>query len=156
MDVKVFGQFLGTSGWAEHTRQFAKALASLRDVTVVPWDLPHNADGSSASSTRTAQRSRIADVGIGIGPMERMVEVAGKYRIGFVVWETTRIPRSKLRILQALDELWVPSAWGRAILMANGLSPERVHIVPEGVDPKPSGRLNLGRAILLRHFVSCA
>jgi glycosyltransferase involved in cell wall biosynthesis len=68
--------------------------------------------------------------------MERMVEVAGMYRIGFVVWETTRIPRSKLRVLQTLDELWVPSAWGRAILMANGLSPERVHVVPEGVDPE--------------------
>jgi glycosyltransferase involved in cell wall biosynthesis len=76
-----------------------------------------------------------ADIGIGIGPIERMAEVVGRYRIGFMVWETTIIPQRKLRILKTLDEVWVPSEWGRVVLLENGLPEDRVHVVPEGVDP---------------------
>lgn len=135
MEISVFGLFFNACGWAEHARQFAKALAAFHEVTVVPWEVPGDANHGCASRPRHAERFRNPEVGIGIGPIERMAEITGKYRIGFVVWETTRIPRSKLSVLHTLDEVWVPSAWGRAILIDNGLSPERVHIVPEGVDP---------------------
>ena len=64
-----------------------------------------------------------------------MVEVVGRYRIGFMVWETTVVPERKLRVLRTLDEVWVPSQWGRLVLLENGLPEDRVHVIPEGVDP---------------------
>lgn len=129
MEVTIFGPFSGDSGWAQHARQFSAALGALQEVDVVDvvdWD--------ASGPSRTVKPRRPSDVGIGIGPMERMVEITGKLRVGFAVWETTVVPQRKLRALQSLDEVWVPSTWGREMLLANGLPADRVHVVPEGVD----------------------
>jgi len=128
MKVNIFGPCLGTSGWAQHTRQFSAALAQFDEVVVVPWDAPPEGVGALAPRAD-------ADIGIGIGPIERMVDVVGQCRVGFMVWETTVVPDAKLRILSTLDEVWTPSEWGRVVLLQNGLSEDRVHVVPEGVDP---------------------
>jgi glycosyltransferase involved in cell wall biosynthesis len=128
MKVNIFGHCFGASGWAQHTRQFSAALAQLDDVVVVPWDAPPPGVGALAPLAD-------ADIGIGIGPIERMADVVGRWRVGFVVWETTIVPERKLRVLGTLDEVWTPSEWGRVVLLQNGLSEDRVHVVPEGVDP---------------------
>jgi glycosyltransferase involved in cell wall biosynthesis len=123
--INIFGLFHDGTSWACHTRQFAAALGRLEDVIVVPSDA-------------TPGRSAVPDpdgIAIAIGPIERMSGLTGRYCIGYMVWETTIVPRSKLRVLERLDEIWVPSEWGRAILIENGLSEDRVHVVPEGVDP---------------------
>jgi glycosyltransferase involved in cell wall biosynthesis len=123
--INIFGLRHEATSWAYHTRQFAAALGRLEDIVVVPYDPP---PGRSAPDPN-------ADVAIAVGPIERMRGLTGRYCIGCVVWETTIVPRGKLRVLERLDEVWVPSEWGRAILIENGLSEARVHVVPEGVDP---------------------
>ena len=127
MTIAIFGLFgpCGeTNSWARHVREFAAALGRLEAVVVAPYVAP-------------ADRpvTWLPDVGIGIGGIESMGNLAARRRIGFMVWETTVIPRAKLWSLQALDEIWVPSDWGRGVLLANGLPADRVHVVPEGVDP---------------------
>ena len=126
MTINIFGLSDDANSWGYHARQFAAALARLDEVVVVPYDAPPE---------RAAAPRPDADVGIAIGPIERMVGVVGRHRVGFAVWETTVVPRAKLRVLEALDEVWVPSRWGRAVLIGNGLPADRVHVVPEGVDP---------------------
>ena len=128
MRVNIFGPCHDASGWAHHTRYFSAALAQFADVLLSPWDVP-------PSSVAPYNPWADADVGIGIGPIEQMVDIVGRHRVGFVVWETTVLPERKRRILQTLDEVWVPSAWGRDILLDNGLPADRVYTVPEGVDP---------------------
>ena len=128
MRINIFGPCHDASGWAQHTRDFSAALAQFADVLLFPWDIP-------PSNVAPYDPWADADVGIGIGPIERMVDVVGRHRVGFVVWETTILPERKRRILQTLDEVWVPSAWGRDILLDNGLPADRVYTVPEGVDP---------------------
>jgi glycosyltransferase involved in cell wall biosynthesis len=124
--ITIFGPWHDATSWSQHARQFAAALGRIEEVGVVAYDAPP--DLAAAPSPE-------ADVIIAIGAIERMSGLAGRYRIGFMVWETTLVPRQKMRILEDLDEVWVPSDWGRAVLIANGLSADRVHVVPEGVDP---------------------
>ena len=124
--VTIYGPWNDATSWSQHARQFAAALGRIEEVAVVPYDAP--ADVAVAPPAA-------ADVVIAIGAMERMAGLCGRHRIGFIVWETTIIPRAKLRVLEALDEVWVPSEWGRSVLVANGLPEDRVHVVPEGVDP---------------------
>jgi glycosyltransferase involved in cell wall biosynthesis len=115
--ITIFGPCHAAHSWGYHVRQFAAALGRLDDVVVTPLAPVH------------------ADIIVAIGAIEPMSGMSGRHRIGFVVWETTVVPGSKLRVLATLDEIWVPSDWGRAVLIANGLPEDRVHVVPEGVDP---------------------
>jgi glycosyltransferase involved in cell wall biosynthesis len=50
-------------------------------------------------------------------------------------WEFGAIPVEWVEPLQsAVDEVWVPSAYVREMYVAAGLAPDRVHVVPNGVD----------------------
>ena len=54
--------------------------------------------------------------------------------IQWVVFESTRVPPTIMSTMLAADQVWVPSEWGRSVLVANGLDPARCEVVPEGVD----------------------
>ncbi len=54
--------------------------------------------------------------------------------INWGVFESTRIPATLLNVYQKY-ELWIPSAWGYATAITNGIDPNNVRIVQEGVDP---------------------
>ena|SRR5579871_1320975 len=128
LKITIFGLWLGHLGFAQHARQFAAALAKVEDVIAAPWDV-------SLTDQRFRDLASDDRIGVGIGSIDWMVHVSGRRRIGFVVWETTLLPREKRRILRKLDEIWVPSDWGRRVLLENGLPEDKVHVVPEGVDP---------------------
>jgi glycosyltransferase involved in cell wall biosynthesis len=38
------------------------------------------------------------------------------------------------KICESVDYIWTPSSWGRQNLINNGFKPEKVSIVPQGVD----------------------
>jgi glycosyltransferase involved in cell wall biosynthesis len=50
------------------------------------------------------------------------------------VFESNRIPEGVLAAVLGADQVWVPSDWGRGILLAHGVNRNRIHVVPEGVD----------------------
>ena len=55
-------------------------------------------------------------------------------KIAYNVWETTRQPEDFFNKLKEFDELWVPSKWQRDCTIAQGYNPDKIKIVPEGVD----------------------
>ena len=57
------------------------------------------------------------------------------HNIQWIVFESDKIPSKIMPNLEHADSVWVPSAWGNRILVANGISPDKIHVVPEGVDP---------------------
>jgi glycosyltransferase involved in cell wall biosynthesis len=80
--------------------------------------------------------SRWDDAGIGIClETARLVRtVPGTVQICFTVWETTRLPLDLVKHLERADQVWVPTSWGREVLVGSGLDPLRIRVVPEGVD----------------------
>lgn len=139
MDVNAFYLSSGGHGGDRHGTGFTNALKELVTVNSYPWDADHAAETSSGS------RNNIA---VAIGPMQRMDESFGRYRIAFTVWETTRIPGQLLAHLADIDEVWIPSTWGRDTLKSNGVADEHIHVIPEGVDPqffRPRGKGRDGR-----------
>jgi glycosyltransferase involved in cell wall biosynthesis len=61
---------------------------------------------------------------------------AGAGRLAAIVpWEFGSVPRDWVaQINRNVDELWVPSEYVRGMYVADGVIPERVHVVPNGVD----------------------
>lgn len=57
-------------------------------------------------------------------------------KIAYNVWESTLQPNEFFNKLKEFDEMWVPSEWQRQVTIAQGYDPERIKVVPEGVDAK--------------------
>ena len=55
-------------------------------------------------------------------------------KIAYNVWESTLQPQHYFNKLQEFDEMWVPSKWQRDMTIAQGYDPNRIKVVPEGVD----------------------
>ena len=55
-------------------------------------------------------------------------------KIAYNVWETTKQPEDFFNKLKEFDELWVPSKWQRDVTIAQGYDPNKIKVVPEGVD----------------------
>ena len=65
-------------------------------------------------------------------------------KIAYNVWETTRQPDHFFENLKKFDQVWVPSEWQKQCTIEQGISPDKVKVVPEGVDTKayrPKNRL---------------
>lgn len=54
--------------------------------------------------------------------------------IAYNVWETTRQPEEFFDHLKRMTQVWVPSQWQRDCTIEQGISADRVKVVPEGVD----------------------
>ena len=55
-------------------------------------------------------------------------------KIAYNVWESTLQPESFFNELLKYDEIWVPSKWQRECTINQGADPNKVKVVPEGVD----------------------
>lgn len=55
-------------------------------------------------------------------------------KIAFNVWESTLQPEGFFNKLLEYDQIWVPSKWQAECTVKQGADPERVKVVPEGVD----------------------
>lgn len=55
-------------------------------------------------------------------------------RIGYTIFETDRIPDAWVGPCNAMDEIWVPSAFNRETFVRAGVAPEKVRVFPYGVD----------------------
>ncbi|HKB64615.1 MAG TPA: glycosyltransferase family 4 protein [Pyrinomonadaceae bacterium] len=130
--INAFCYYYGVDSWSRHAREFFGAWQKQQDVIITSWN---KADATTDPVPLLPQREPHANYpGIGLGPIEPMVHVAGSQRIAFIVWETTLIPSARVKVLQSMDAVWTPSTWGRQLLINNGLDPETVGVVPEGVD----------------------
>ncbi len=55
-------------------------------------------------------------------------------KIAYNVWESTLQPQVFFDKLKEFDELWVPSKWQKECTIAQGYDPNKIKVVPEGVD----------------------
>ena len=58
----------------------------------------------------------------------------GRRRIGRTMFETDSIPDGWLPYCEAMDEVWVPTVFNSEAFAAAGVSPERLRVLPSGVN----------------------
>lgn len=128
--INAFCFYFGEDSWSLHARLLFGAWRKQEPVIIKSWNKPANGEAEPGAPNAPSPSAP----GIGLGPIELMTTVTGSRRIAYVVWETTIMPPDKVRILQSMDEVWMPSSWGRQLLIDNGIAADRVGTVPEGVD----------------------
>jgi glycosyltransferase involved in cell wall biosynthesis len=127
MKIRVIGQ-RNNSGIGNHFAAFCDALGALEGIELEELDFQNIPAIEAAAQASTPEDVTISLVGMNIEQYFRGL------RIQWIVFESTRIPVGVIQAARATDVIWVPSAWGAATLIANGIAAEKIDIVPEGVN----------------------
>ena len=67
-------------------------------------------------------------------------------KIGYLVWESTRMDENFFKLWNKFDQLWVASEWQKQCTIEQGADPSKVKVVPEAVDGsifKPNSSVEL-------------
>lgn len=127
----------GILGVQQHGRYYASLLREFEEIALFPWDdVPAHEllPPFVVTALEKAADDTENNPGIGIGILNRMSLVSGSFRVASTVWETSRIPEQELAHLEGIDQVWIPSQWGRSVLVDNGIDSDRIRVIPEGVD----------------------
>jgi glycosyltransferase involved in cell wall biosynthesis len=135
--VHAIGWFDGRYGYNVMTRGIFDPLSRLLPVLASPI---HGRSGpvdqdKALIPTLFPDRRRVT-VTVLYGSMARvMYDVEGP-RVCMTLWESSRLPKDWAENLDRYtDRIWTASAWGKRVFAANGLDPNRIDIVPLGIDP---------------------
>jgi len=129
MKIRLIGQ-RNQYGIGVHYSNFADALRRIGYL----GDLVEEVDCDNQNAVWAAvERSRPEDINISFVSMPIQDHYQGT-NIQWVVFESTRVPPTVMSTMLTADQVWVPSEWGRKILVDSGIDPDRCHVVPEGVD----------------------
>ncbi len=129
MRIRLIGQS-NTSGIGTHYAYFAEALTRLQGIghLVELIDFQNTDQLIWAATTSQDDDINISFVA---------VNLHGNFRghnIQWIVFESTRIPENILAVCQTSEQVWVPSDWGRSVLITHGIPADRIRVIPEGVD----------------------
>ena len=129
MKIRLIGQ-RNNFGIGVHYTNFATALGKLFYWSDLVEEISFTDESALLAA---AARSEPNDINICFVSIPLQKHFRGT-NIQWVVFESTRVPPNIMSTMLTADVVWVPSAWGREVLIQNGLDPVRCDVVPEGVD----------------------
>jgi len=134
--LNFFAHFAGDLGYTVLSRQLFTAMIDERPEEVVP--VSYDMGQLPFDEKRWAHVfKRIPDMNgpsVAITYGNDMYKFHGKKRIGYTMWETTRVPVGWEEGLNQLDEVWTMSEWGKAVMEQSGVKAP-IYVVPGGVAP---------------------
>jgi len=138
MKIRLIGQ-RNDSGIGNHYASFCDALRQVRII----GELVEEIDSTNYTDLhRAVAESADGDINISFVAMNIHEHFRG-HNVQWIVFESTRVPEHILNVLRPADQVWVPSHWGRDVLINNGIASDRIWVIPEGIDSKqfhPYGR----------------
>jgi glycosyltransferase involved in cell wall biosynthesis len=131
---------VGPTGYGRFTRFLLPALEKLgHNMHLIPA-YPHEmqqADPELAKYYNLAHEDMLhadANVKLSIANPSDAISMAGKRRILFNMLEVDKIPPYWVKSLNTMDEVWVPSYWGKKVYEDSGVIAP-INVVPGGFDP---------------------
>ncbi|MBI2560779.1 MAG: glycosyltransferase [Planctomycetes bacterium] len=65
----------------------------------------------------------------------RQLKPVMKYYVGYTTFETDSIPNTWVDSCNQMDEIWVPSTFNQKTFCKAGVDPEKIFVIPHGVNP---------------------
>lgn len=129
MRIRLFGQ-RNLSGIGTHYTHFCDAIRSIQGIGQFVEEID---SFNNAALIEAMNNSRDDDINISFVALNLHGNFRG-HNIQWIVFESTRIPENILSVCQTSEQVWVPTEWGRSVLIAHGIRPEQIRVIPEGVD----------------------
>lgn len=165
INLLVSTSYVGNTGYNAHSRNFFRALSNkinlkVRNFTVGPnWNGmkdPHRGDiDDKDRSLLNLQSLRNNDDSFSDHPFPWskpfnhninliLNEVNHNYfysdytgpKIGYTVWESTKLPDDFFNKMKEFDQLWVPTKWQKNCYISQGIPESKIKIVREAVNPE--------------------
>lgn len=134
MKLNVFGYAAGTLGYNTHTRGFVDGLTENDvDVSFIPMDNRVPAKPSRILIDSVKRGFDFDSPSVCLSAPVDFHRFYGKRRIGYTVWETTRLPPGWNGILNKMDDVWTVSKFCKKTFEDSGVDKD-VKVIPEGVD----------------------
>ena len=133
--VHAIAWFEGRYGYNTHTRGFFEALAALRPVAASPMIRLKGPWAEDQRLLNTLYGRQLISIALLNGNLAGLLHSTLGPKIIYTVWESTRLPDDWPGLMTSVDRIWVPSTWGRQVMIDVGLPAARIDVVPEGVDP---------------------
>lgn len=153
MKLRLVGQ-RNQLGGGTHFGEFANALKKLSHVGALVEELDAFDEGAMAAA---AAASTEDDVTVWFWQSPEIGRFKG-HQVVWAIFESDRLPAHWIEYMRAhAAVVWVPSHWGREVLVANGLEGSRIDVVPEGVNGElyhPHLRIGIDRARQPFRFLS--
>ena len=142
MTIKATCPFLGTTGYAYHSREFFTALNRINWVCVDNWAAGDSSNLTLEQKELLEKSQDQADVNILLGESNHFTYYDREYphpNVAYNVWESTEQDMNFFRKLMTFDQIWVPSEWQKLYTIAQMKNSgyddfEKVRVVPEGVN----------------------
>ncbi len=141
MNLNFLCQFNET-GVGRHCERTFSAIAKFKPAD---WNLHYLEYGDKDSLRRLlTQTNPQTDHTIAFWrlPVDFLAQIHGR-KIGWLFFESDRLPQTWLEQMDAFDKLWMPTDWGRDVLIAHGLSNDKIRVVTCSVNesvylPRPA------------------
>lgn len=143
--LTIIGQFFGTSGYANHTRQLANALSKYHDLKIFTqlfqgWEL----QCTDNELKMINKQDPLDSINLIIDLPHNWSQFLNKKKnIGFLVYEGDRIPKSWIKniIDERVSQVWVPSTHVYNAIKQTfedgwDFYKNKIKIVPHGYDPE--------------------
>jgi predicted O-linked N-acetylglucosamine transferase (SPINDLY family)/glycosyltransferase involved in cell wall biosynthesis len=137
--INAFGPVYGYLGYQVHARNFFRALDRLEPVCLTssnPNAQRFPVDPQLAQMLARTTQIDLSQPGICIDYANNFHRFHSACRIGYTVFEYTRLGADWVNGLSQVDAIWTTSAWGKSVIAAHGLDDRRIEAVPEGFDPQ--------------------
>jgi glycosyltransferase involved in cell wall biosynthesis len=129
MRIRLIGQ-RNTLGIGTHYACFADALRQLQGIGHLVEEIDFQ---NHDQLLFAASQSTDSDINISFAAINLHGHFRG-HNIQWIVFESTRIPENILAVCQTSEQVWVPTDWGRSVLIAHGIRSDIVKVIPEAVD----------------------
>jgi len=132
--VHGIGYVHGHTGYNIHTSNFFAQLK--RYVPFVQTDLQRpELTRDKTDAALNSCKDPIVNIAITYGNKLNILKPCSGIRIGYTVWESTRLPDDWLEPMRIPHQLWTPSSFCKQVMVDHGFDSEKIRVVPEGIDP---------------------
>jgi GT2 family glycosyltransferase len=102
--------------------------------TIFPKPEPDHSDNALVNVIRGRTLNSPDGVQVVYGQGDIFQSNFGRYKVGFTMLETDRIPKDWVRQANLMDEVWAPSTFNAQTFLDSGVSTP-IYVIPLGVDP---------------------
>ncbi|MDZ4720212.1 MAG: glycosyltransferase [Roseiflexaceae bacterium] len=130
--------FAAQTGYATSSREFVRELdqhgIDVRTACVFGTDYTEPKTHDPRIDQLLSRPKDLSLPQVVYSQADAFVKNSGRYKIGFTMHETDRLPIDWVQQCNQMDEVWTPTHWGADAFRASGVT-RPLHVIPLGFNP---------------------
>jgi GT2 family glycosyltransferase/glycosyltransferase involved in cell wall biosynthesis len=130
--------FAASTGYATSSRELVReldaALVDVRTACIFGTDYTEPKTNDPRVDQLLSRPKDLRLPQVVYSQADAFIKNSGRIKIGFTMHETDGLPADWVQQCNAMDEVWTPTAWGKEVFQASGVT-QPIHVIPLGFNP---------------------